>query len=36
MSEVGQKLLTIQEVADYLGVSIYTVRRRIRATFDLV
>jgi len=25
------KLLTLQEVADYLGVSIYTVRRRIRA-----
>ena len=31
MSEIGKRLLTIQEVADYLGVSIYTVRRRIRA-----
>jgi excisionase family DNA binding protein len=31
MSEIGKRLLTIQQVADYLGVSIYTVRRRIRA-----
>tara|TARA_R110000765_G_scaffold80728_5_gene158241 strand:+ start:617 stop:835 length:219 start_codon:yes stop_codon:yes gene_type:complete len=31
MSEIEKRLLTIQQVADYLGVSIYTVRRRIRA-----
>lgn len=31
VGETGNKLLTLQEVADYLGVSVYTVRRRVRA-----
>ena len=31
MGENSTKLLTIQEVANFLGVSIYKVRRRIKA-----